>query len=362
MSLRVKNTIGLIFLYSFVITQTPFIKSIYSKDITSEYKISVMTYNLENLFDTVDDPKIDDEAYLPLIYKKNNFLIQKKCQKIKNPGYRSECRNLDWTDKALNSKMNRISDVILKSHSWHGPDILILQEVENLNVLENLRIKFLKKHYPYPAILIDSVDPRGIDVAVLSKFKVQGRPKLHPLTSRGILEVELGLPDKSRAFVFAVHFPSQRSPFKKRKVALEKLNQLMNERTKDGLVIAGGDMNITDSELKKHKPFDIFKNDFLISHIDGCKDCKGTYYYPPKKSWSFFDVILVSKNSVGLTKDSSPSSTQFNLWQADPKSIKLFNQSLYQNNKYGSPEKFHLGKKQIGVSDHWPLMLEIFKN
>ncbi len=314
----------------------------------SQKTISVMTYNLENLFDTLDDPKKNDEAYLPKAYKMKNQKILQKCQRIKDYRWRSECLDMDWTKQAMHSKMKRISDVILKSHSWKGPDILILQEVENLNTAETLRTKYLKKHYPHKAILIEGIDERGIDVAILSKFPLNSPPLLHPVTARGILEAEFKHPDKTLIKVFVVHFPSQRSPFSKRKSALEKLNKIISRLADDVLVIVAGDMNVSDEELKKLNPFKDFKKQFYISHIDGCFQCLGTHYYGPKKSWSFLDVIMVSK--------SQPT------WKLNLETVSIFNRSLYQTDKTGLPQKFNLGQKQTGVSDHWPLKLEIFKN
>lgn len=319
-----------------------------NENVLSKKTISVMTYNLENLFDTEDDPKKNDEAYLPKDYKLKNQTILRKCNRIKDYRWRNECLNLDWSEKAMYSKMNRISDVILKSHNWIGPDILILQEVENLKTIETLRTKYLKKYFPYPAILIEGQDDRGIDLAILSKLPLNSKPKLHPVTSRGILESELILKDKSKISVLAVHFPSQRSPYKKRKTALEKLDVIIGNLPKENLILVAGDMNITNDELKSFDPFKAFKSRFYISHLDGCKTCLGTHYYGPKKSWSFLDVIMVSKNHPN--------------WKLDIDSISIFNKSLYQTNTSGLPEKFNLGKKQTGVSDHWPLKLEIFKN
>lgn len=315
------------------------------KRTTKKQELTIMTYNFENLFDTEDDPLKDDEAYLPFEYKKNNSKIKSKCQKISNPSWRRECLHLDWSPKALKSKMNRLSDVILKSHNWVGPDLLIVQEVENLSVLEKLRSEYLSKHYPYPAILIEGPDERGIDVGIISKLPLNTKPKLHPVTTRGILEAEFKLPDETLLTVFAVHFPSQRAPFKNRRFALDQLKAFMMSVNKKNLVIAAGDMNLTHYELKKHDPFKIFKSQFLVSHQEGCFECKGSHYYAPKKSWSFLDVILVSQNHP--------------VWKLNKKSISVFNQSLYQTNKYGVPEKFNLGKKQIGVSDHWPLKLNL---
>ena len=48
-------------------------------------------------------------------------------------------------------------------------------------------------------------------------------------------------------------------------------------------------------------------------------------------------------------------------WEVDPDSIRIFNDSLYQVNRFGSPARFGKGMKGVGVSDHWPLLAKIKK-
>jgi endonuclease/exonuclease/phosphatase family metal-dependent hydrolase len=336
-----------------------------SADKNQPQRITLMTYNVENLFDTEDDPLKDDETYLPLSFKKQNPQILKKCKSLKSRDWQSQCLNLDWSPKVLNSKMKRIADVIVNSHKKLGPDLIFFQEVENLKVLEDLRQKHLKSHYPYPAILIEGPDQRGIDVAVLSRLPLLGEPKLHQLhfkpekkftfksqpQTRDILEASFNLPDQSILTVFAVHFPSQGTPSPARKQALAQLTQLMQAKPKEHFVIAGGDFNITDHEEKLNKYYSKLSKQFLVSHLLGCQSCRGSNYFHPRRSWSFLDALVFSKNF----QDNSFS------WQLDPKSIRVYNQSLYQNNKWGSPEKFNF-KQQSGVSDHWPIVADIVLN
>ncbi len=336
------------------------------KPVKSKTKITLMTYNVENLFDTVEDPNKNDETYLPIKKKTKSPLHKKKCKSLKVRSWQSECLTLDWNKTALNSKMKRLADVILKSNKWKGPDILILQEVENLAVVESLRKGYLKKHYPNPAILLEGPDRRGIDVAILTKLVVMSKPKLNILkfkpedqltesripTTRGILEVQLELPDKTPIYIFGVHFPSQGTPTAARKQALRQLIHLMKSKPKNSLVVAGGDFNITSFEAEKKNYFLKLKPQFLVSHLVGCTTCVGTQYYHPRKSWSFLDVLLFSNSFKAKNAK----------WNLDQSSIRVFNGSLYQNNKWGSPMKFQLGKYQQGVSDHWPLLADIFLN
>lgn len=329
-------------------------------------KLTIMTYNVENLFDTEDDPFKEDETYLPLKVKRSSPQIQQICRKLKSKEWQKECLTLNWDETTLSRKMKRLADIILKSHQGVGPDILLLQEVENLKVLEKLRTLYLKKYYPYQALLLEGPDRRGIDTAILSKLPNISAPQLHLLTfkeeknlpfsrlpkSRGILEASFLLPDQSPLHVFSVHFPSQGTPSPARQQALNQVIHLISQKPKDDLVIVGGDFNITKNEDEKNKYLESLQKKFLISHFVGCKFCKGTNYFHPRRSWSFLDVLIFSNHF----KD-----PKFN-WILNVDSVRVFNTNLYQNNKWGSPMKFEGGKHQKGISDHWPLLADIVLN
>ena len=260
-------------------------------------------------------------------------------------------------------KMKRIADVVFQEGD-KGPDILILEEVENLNVLERLRLNHLAKAQYLPAILIEGPDKRGIDVAILSRLPLSGKPILHQIDlnkqlkgekklkkkawpTRGILQAQLKLPDSNLLTVFAVHFPSQGNPIRARRIAIQKLNEVKAKLPKDSLVVAGGDFNITAEEDAKSGLYSKeLGKEWLISHEIGCDKCEGTHSY--RGSWSFLDAILFSKNMKMGDK-----------WRVDTKSIRVANKSIYQINHWGSPARFSEGKSQVGVSDHWPLMVEI---
>jgi endonuclease/exonuclease/phosphatase family metal-dependent hydrolase len=308
---------------------------------TNHKRIRLMTYNVENLFDTKDAPDKDDETFLPLS-KKNNS-IQKKCRKSAKRYWIKDCLETNWTPFKLEKKMERLALVIMSAK----PDVLILQEVENFEVLRD----FNQKHLGYPTvILIEGPDKRGIDVAILSKLPENKAAKIHLQRSdggriratRGILEANLRLPNGENLKVFGIHFPSQGSPTKSRIQSVKMLNSLKKQSS--GLVIAGGDFNIINSESFLYKKE--LSAEWRVSHLEGCHKCKGSNYYHRKRSWSFLDALLFSKN--------------FNkTWKLDKNSIQIFNSVSVQNNRYGSPAKFEMGKNPTGVSDHWPVVAEI---
>jgi len=315
---------------------------------SNQKRVRIMTYNVENLFDTINDPKKDDETFLPFSAKNKD--VQNKCRKAAKSYWVKDCLETNWTQFKLNEKMKRLASVILAAK----PDVLILQEVENLAVLKQLN----EKHLGYPTLLLkEGPDKRGIDVAILSKLPESSASKIHlqrhrnsqghgrsqVKATRGILEANLALPNGESMRVYGVHFPSQGSPTKTRQESVALLNKLKSKSP--GLNIAGGDFNIINSENFLYKKD--LATEWRVSHLVGCRSCRGTNYYHRKKSWSFLDALLFSKN--------------FNqTWKLDVDSIQIFNSLEVQNNQYGSPAKFEMGKNPNGVSDHWPVVAEIY--
>lgn len=329
-------------------------------------KIRIMTMNVENLFDTDDDPGKNDESFLPLS-KKVDSAMSNRCYTQNASSYRQdECLSTDWDQMTLERKMARLTDVLRQVNDGHGPDILTLQEVENINVLRIWRDNYLKDMNYQTMELIEGPDERGIDTAILSRLPKVGESKLHLLDyskvaselkpgdirpTRGILETHLRLPDGQEVAVFAVHFPSQGAPTIHRKVAVETL---LNVTAKVGPgipVIVGGDFNITNTEDWKEKYFpDLLAPRFAISHMVGCEKCSGTTYYHRDRTWSFFDVLLFSKD-LDNGKVSG--------WSLSRPSIHIVNSSVYQINRWGSPANYGSGRQSVGVTDHWPMYAEL---
>ncbi len=326
--------------------------------------VSVLSLNVENLFDLEDDADKNDEAFLPL-EKKQSEVMRNRCYVQADNNYRQqECLHKDWSPRILRRKMERLTDLVAQINNGRGPDIIILSEVENLNVLKMWRDGYLQKMDYQTAVLVEGPDQRGIDNAVLSRLPLIGEPKNHIIDytktpeikpedirpTRGILEAHLRLPNGDKLAVFGVHFPSQGAETVFRKVAVQTLMDVTAKVEPGTAVIVGGDFNITAKEEHKQKYYrDVVAKNFAVSHLVGCQDCAGTTYWHEDRTWSFFDVLLFSRE---LTE--KPFS-----WRLDPSTIRLANKSKYQINRYGSPAKFGSGKGSVGVTDHFPMYAEI---
>jgi hypothetical protein len=96
------------------------------------------------------------------------------------------------------------------------PDILCVQETENLDALRALNADHFHGHYPY-VVLLDGWDPRNIDVGVLSRFPITSlRSHIDDVDERGArifsrdcLEVTVDLHGRASLTLFVNHFKSK---------------------------------------------------------------------------------------------------------------------------------------------------------
>lgn len=317
-------------------------------------RVSIMTFNVENLFDARHDSGKRDRTYLPLSAK-GTAAHRAGCAKLKREFWREECLHLDWSEGVLKLKLERIAGAVLQTGGGKGPDILVLQEVENRGVLERLRTEHLGPAGYGPAVHLEGSDSRGIDQAVLTRLPVVGGPRLRkvPLRrgfAREILQAEVRLPDGGTLTVFAVHLPNPAAPRALREACLRRLNGLLGELPSGAAAVAAGDFNISSEEDAAYRLFETLAEPrWLVSHRIGCAKCPGTAYYAPRSEWSFMDAILLSG---GLGPNGSSD------WMVVKDSIALANDAAEQKNRYGRPSRFD-PQFSRGVSDHWPLVLEL---
>ncbi|MAV61794.1 MAG: hypothetical protein CMQ83_05520 [Gammaproteobacteria bacterium] len=312
------------------------------------YEFSAMTLNTQNLFDTVDDPKKNDKAYLPIELKKSQKHIS-SCQDIKVKSWKDECLFLDWDEDTKNTKLMNLANEIIKYNN-SGPDILALQEVENINILTQL-FKLLEPYGYKNLSLLEGKDYRGIDTALITKFNIVDS-KLHYITftgkyenkdTRPILEVTLDVNNK-KLKIYNVHFPAGYHDVSMRIDSLNFLKDLLNSHKHPSIAL--GDFNIN---IKEDRKLDIYKSQetyWSVAHLNGCNKCKGTYYYAYEKNWSFLDSIFLSKDR--------------NI-KYIPDSIDIHITKTNSYSETGRPIKFNPINKS-GVSDHLPMVANFILN
>ncbi|GEM_PF-1564060 len=178
--------------------------------------IRVATFNLENLFDLHDDPYRPDEGTPP-----KNF----------------------WEMRDL----GRVLDLL-------DPDILGLQEVENLGILRSLNRR-LKKPFPIVEALPTN-DPRGIRCALMSRFPLESASSHRFQVLEGgrrfardlpVFTLALGRGSKLRVLV--LHLKSHRStkgdPESRgwRKAEAARVREILDRLPAEEPLILMGDLN-----------------------------------------------------------------------------------------------------------------------
>ena len=108
---------------------------------------SFVFYNVENLFDTIDDADKNDEKYMP-------------------------GSELDWDTEKYLHKIDQVSRVLTSIHEHTLPSVIGLSEVENRLVLEDLIELSGLKEGGYVIIHKEGPDERGIDVALLYRKSI----------------------------------------------------------------------------------------------------------------------------------------------------------------------------------------------
>jgi predicted extracellular nuclease len=305
---------------------------------------SIGFYNLENLFDIVDDPKTLDDDFTEFSEKK-------------------------WNEKRFREKIKKLGRVISSigyQDIKHPPVLLGVAEVENADVLEALvSSKFLKKK-GYDFVHFDSPDERGIDTALLYRKDYFSVVRKETFTvylthekgerdyTRDILYVH-GLLEDQPLHIMVNHWPSRRKGTKetehKRIAAAKRILQIIEgiyEEEKDPRVVIMGDFNDDpQSESIKLLTTQRFYNpmDVLLTKYEGTLS--------HRDNWHLFDQIIISHNFL------QGHDNQFRYKSANifsPDDIKE-----YRGKYKGLPFRTYGGKKYLGgFSDHFPVY-SIFK-
>lgn len=319
--------------------------------------VTIMALNVENLFDNIDDPVKVDETYLAADAKADAAHIA-GCNTIAVASWRESCLSLDWSDATIEHKLSVVAAAIRQIDDGRGPDIVALQEVENLAILERLRTEYLGESGYLPGVLIEGSDRRGIDVAFLTRLPLAAPPILHPFDlpeefadragdTRGLLEATFELPDGSRLTGFSVHFPAPFHPREMRVLAYEHLNAVRKAVPPENSVFAAGDFNTTSTEDAEHGMLDRFVRPHWQVSNDHCDGCQGTQYYARDDTWSFLDMVLFS-----------PARGEKTTWELRANSVHIANRSAGQVSASGRPLRYDAAARG-GVSDHWPVVITI---
>lgn len=324
-----------------------------------EYKIrTVAFYNLENLFDTINDLSKDDE-YSPMMQLK-------------------EKRSEVYWDKV--GKLSKVINEIGREKTKTSPAIIGVAEVENKQVLEDLVKSKKLQDRKYDIIHFDSPDKRGIDVALLYQsnyFKPIHYEVFNPniyadnkkVHTRDILLVS-GYLDDELIHVIVNHWPSRRggqekSNYKREKAAYKvtQIIEKIRENDKDAKIIMMGDFNDdpTNTSLKsvlktKAKKENVKKADIFNPYEKMFQ--KGMNTLGHRDRINLFDQILIT---FPLLQKEKKEYVGYKMYKPG-----IFNKLFLTQNsgRYkGYPfRSFAKGQYTGGYSDHYPVYLYLIKD
>ncbi len=290
-----------------------------------------MFYNVENLFDTINNPATSDEDFLPLADR-------------------------EWNSEKYHTKLARIASVIADLHD-QCPTLVGLAEVENRAIVEELAHQEAIASANYAICHYESPDERGIDVALMyrpDRFQLEGSRAIRAAAeglTRDIL-CAWGEMQGRPTYVIIVHLPSRIGGVQftepERRACARQVREVVDSvmvASPETQIILMGDMNdnprnksIRDDLKATHRPKEVGElyNPFAVLKRKG----KGTSVYDGR--WNMYDNIVVSQNTPLLPiRKHDKGAIYRRRWLLDNRGRPL---SAYEGVEY-----------RAGVSDHLPI-------
>lgn len=297
--------------------------------------LRVMSYNVENLFDTEDDPLAEDDEFLPDSFR-------------------------HWTPKRYSRKLKQIGRAISIAGEWDTPALVGLCEVENDSVMTHLLRRTALRSYPYNYCISGRSDRRGIRVALIyrrDKFAfigqssirvpVRGRP------TRNILHVWGKISSGDTLDIIVCHFPSKSGGGNagedgrmRAATVMSKLADSLSVHRAVPLVIAMGDFNDTPESKSLIKA----AGSSLCPLFAGSSKL-ASYKY--RGQWEQIDQIFIH---CGMKNDNA----KLRLIPQSPRVLNLPFLMIDESNRRSKrPFRTYSGRKyEGGFSDHLPVIAD----
>lgn len=296
-------------------------------------------YNVENLFDTINDPDKNDDEFTP-----------------KSPK--------NWDSKKYYDKLQKLAEV-LTFPSRTNPLFVGLAEVETRGVVEDLMQTGRLSQTQYRVVHFESPDIRGIDVSFAydsQRFIVEhqeGIPfyaeKNPRIKTRNILYVKGGLKDSLIVHIFVNHWPSRREGTHKSEYKRIAAAEILRRKTdsiraidKDANILIMGDFNDYPPSHSLVKVLEAGEPDegknFVNIMLPMQKRGLGSFRY--QRKWGFLDQFIVSPNLIHTNKGLAVKDGEAYL--IDDDKFMFF----YEDGEK-TPNKTYAGDKYLGgYSDH----------
>lgn len=313
-----------------------------------QYKVGCIAfYNLENLYDTINDPNTNDDEFTPEGTNK-------------------------WNSARYNVKLNHIAQVVSQIGSEYvkgGPVVMGFSEIENKSVLEDLVKQDSLKNSNYGIVHYDGPDKRGVDVALIYRkdfFTVTNSESV-TLTIPGRTDfftrdqlVVAGKFDGEMLYIIVNHWPSRRGGEKKsaalRNAAADLTKSIVDSIQKidsTAKIIIMGDLNddpVNNSIVKhlkaKGDEKEVGKKD-LYNPMYNLFKKEGVGSLAYRDNWNLFDQIIVTGTLLGEDRST------YKFFKA-----KIFNKNFLTQKEgafSGYPFRTYVGTTYMGgYSDHFP--------
>jgi predicted extracellular nuclease len=309
----------------------------------------IVFYNVENLFDTINDPGIKDGAYAP----------ESKMQ---------------WNSEKYNLKISHISDVLAAIGENDLPSVIGLSEVENESVIEDLIHTKKLASGRYEVIHKESTDRRGIDNAFLYRkdsFVVLSYGFIHisfpqdtGSETRDIIFVK-GIPKgcHDTLNIFVNHWPSRSSAKNSESkriytasVLRQQVDSLFQKNMRANIILIG---DFNDQPLNNS-----LKNTLNAQYMVGDAKAGNLYnlMFPPfyrgegtvyHNGWEVFDQVIISGSLVRKPRGAVLRTHEGKIFKPD---------WLLRKNKDGIMVPYRTESNNIyygGYSDHLPVYIDL---
>ena len=314
--------------------------------VDSRQPLRLMFYNVENLFDTFDNPQKDDNDFLP-------------------------GGKMRWNVARYNKKINSLYKTIVAAGKWNPPGIVAMCEVENRQVLKDLINNTYLSKFNFRIIHEESPDLRGIDVCLIYqtdlvanvdyKYWIPSVIEREKFSSRSVLYAKF-VSQKDTFHLIVNHWPSRRGGVLAGEDIRQAISDMIREKADSIIkstaacakIIIAGDFNCTpdDQEIRSLVAPSLSNVVMLNLSAKKAEEGEGTYRY--MGTWEMLDQVMISEGLLNCRNGFHSSADMLTVFKPDfllkkdPRYPGFTPLSTYRGYRY-----------QGGYSDHLPVLLDL---
>lgn len=309
--------------------------------------LTVVFYNVENLFDLEDEPGKVDEEFTPKGEKQ-------------------------WNQERYQKKLDDLSNVLSSVNNAELPEIIGLSEVENEKVLADLTQTGKLAKGNYDIVHYESPDFRGIDCALIyrpEEFKVLASEAVKiafkdepDYKTRDILYVKGRTKNREKLHIFVNHWPSRIGGTEKSEPNRIQVAQILKNKidsiyqtNPDAKIIVMGDMNDEPANKSLQQTLGAKKpgtESARLINLMFPADLSGKGSYNFRGDWNMLDNLVVSQSLLD-EKGFQVTEKQGHIFHEEWMEYKNREGEISPSRTYGGPNYYG------GISDHFPVYFQM---